>query len=177
MDGLDDFLERRLRTPIKALLVQGLSPDRLALTLAVGLVIAAFPVIGATTILSVVAALALRLNMPLIQTVNYLGAPLQLACIIPFIRLGEWLFGAETLRLTLNQIVTLATTDPGRAVTTLWTSTWHAIAAWVIVAPLAAAAVFVVLRPALRAAGRQFRPSPAPVSPRVAEDAGGTCAP
>ena len=142
--------------PVKALLVQGLSPDRIALTLAVGLVIAGFPIVGATTVLSAVAAIALRLNMPLIQTVNYVGAPIQLACILPLVRLGERLFGSRPLHLSLKEMLALAVSDPGRAFSTLWVSGLQATAAWSLVAPPIGAAIYFALRPALRAAGRRL---------------------
>lgn len=151
------FFRKNVVAPVVALLVQGLSPEKIALTFAVGLCLAAFPVIGATTFLCTVAAMALKLNMPLIQTINYLGAPLQLGFLIPLIRLGERLFDAPRLRLSLSQIVTLVATEPRHAIALLWTSTIHAIAAWLLVAPLAGALVYGVLLPILRAAARRLR--------------------
>jgi uncharacterized protein (DUF2062 family) len=162
--SLASAVQGRLVTPVKALLIQGLSPDRVALTLAVGIAIAGFPIIGMTTILSIAAAFALGLNMPLIQTVNYLGAPIQLACILPFIRLGERLFGTQPLTMSLKEIVTLVTTEPSRAVSALWASTLHAVAAWALVAPVVGAAVYFGLRPVLRAAGRRFSRPAVPAS-------------
>jgi hypothetical protein len=37
-------------------------------------------------------ALALKLNLPAIQAANYVVMPLQIALIVPFVRLGGWLF-------------------------------------------------------------------------------------
>jgi uncharacterized protein (DUF2062 family) len=70
---------------------QGVSPDRLALTLALGFAIGCIPVLGAPTLLCAGLALALRLNLPAIQAANYAAMPLQLVLIAPFLRLGEWL--------------------------------------------------------------------------------------
>lgn len=70
---------------------QGGSPDRLALTLVLGFAIGCIPVLGAPTLLCVGVALALRLNLPLIQAANYAAMPLQLVLIAPFLRLGGWL--------------------------------------------------------------------------------------
>jgi uncharacterized protein (DUF2062 family) len=155
--GMIHVLDRRLLVPIRLLLAQGLSPDRIALTLAVGVALAAFPVIGATTILCTLFALALGLNLPLIQAVNFLGAPLQLVCLLPFMRLGAWIFGGTGARLTPSDFVSLVASEPHRAIGVLWVSTWHAIGAWLLVAPASAAILFVVLRPVLREVSARLR--------------------
>lgn len=74
-------------------LLQGISPRRLALTLALGFAIGCLPVIGVPTLLCAALALALKLNLPAIQAANYAVMPLQVALIVPFVRLGERLFG------------------------------------------------------------------------------------
>jgi hypothetical protein len=49
---------------------------------------------GLPTTLCFVAALTLRLNLPVLQAANYAVMPLQLALMVPFVRLGGWLFAA-----------------------------------------------------------------------------------
>ena len=71
---------------------QGISPQRLALTLALGFAIGCIPVVGIPTVLCAGLALALKLNLPAIQAANYVVMPLQIALIVPFVRLGGWLF-------------------------------------------------------------------------------------
>src|SRR3984885_8490003 len=75
---------------------QGISPRRLALTLALGFAIGCIPVIGIPTILCATVALALRLNLPAIQAANYVAMPLQFALIVPFMHLGKWLVSSES---------------------------------------------------------------------------------
>src|SRR5271165_3804523 len=77
---------------------QGISPRRLALTLALGFAIGCIPVLGIPTVLCGVLALALRLNLPAIQAANYAVMPLQLALIVPFVRLGGRLFAFGSVR-------------------------------------------------------------------------------
>ena len=72
-------------------LSQGISPRRLSLTLALGFAVGCIPVIGIPTVLCAGLALALRLNLPAIQAANYAAMPLQLALIVPFVRLGKWI--------------------------------------------------------------------------------------
>ena len=70
---------------------QGISPRRLALTLALGFAVGCIPLVGLPTVLCAALALALRLNLPAIQMANYVAMPLQLVLIVPFVRLGRWL--------------------------------------------------------------------------------------
>src|SRR5579872_6178647 len=91
----------RVVEPLLSLLRQGLSPERLALSVALGIALGVFPVLGTTTLLCGLAAILFRLNVPAMQLVNYLVFSLQLALLIPFIRLGELLYGADPAPLTL----------------------------------------------------------------------------
>ena len=70
-------------------LSQGISPRRLALTLALGVAVGCIPVVGIPTLLCAALAFAFRLNFPVIQAANYAVMPLQLILIVPFVRLGR----------------------------------------------------------------------------------------
>jgi uncharacterized protein (DUF2062 family) len=72
---------------------QSISPRRLALTLALGFAIGCIPVVGIPTLICAALAVALRLNLPAMQVANYAVMPLQLLLIVPFVRLGGWIFG------------------------------------------------------------------------------------
>jgi hypothetical protein len=72
---------------------EGLSPDKIALIVAIGLVLGAFPVYGCPTILCGLAAVILRLNLPGLQLVNQAATPLQIALLLPLARAGSWMFG------------------------------------------------------------------------------------
>jgi uncharacterized protein (DUF2062 family) len=78
-----------MKRKVIAWLRQGISPRRLALTLALGFAIGCFPVMGIPTALCAVLAVAFGLNLPAIQAANYAVMPLQLALIVPFVRLGR----------------------------------------------------------------------------------------
>lgn len=77
-------------------LSQGVSPQRLAITLALGFAIGCLPVVGIPTLLCAGLALMLRLNLPAMQVANYAAMPFQLALIFPFVRLGGWIYSANT---------------------------------------------------------------------------------
>lgn len=154
-------------------LTQGLSPDAMALTIAVGLAIAVIPVVGTTTLLCTAAAIVLRLNQPLIQAINYLSFPLQLAFIVPYLRLGRALFGGAAFRLSAEELAAFVSSHPAEAVGALWRVTLQALGAWILTAPFIAAAVYFAVRPVLRAAARRQRPESAPAAPQEREPEGG----
>src|ERR1700758_1921439 len=123
---------RAMRLKAETWLRQGISPRRLALTLALGFAIGWIPVIGISTAVCLVVALSLRLNVPAIQAANYAAMPLQIALIFPFVRLGAWLFssGAHT---PMNA----GTLAHDSAMKLIWTSgnlACEALAAWLVTA-------------------------------------------
>ncbi len=158
-----DLFQRRVLVPIRDLLRQGITPEKVALSVACGVVLGVFPVIGATTILCALAAIALRLNLPAIQMVNYVAMPLQLALLLPLMRLGESLFRAPRLQLSLPQILEMIRADASYAIATLWVSTMYAIVAWLILAPVGAATIYFLLRVPLRRAAFAYAARPIPV--------------
>src|SRR5436853_6256729 len=95
---------RKLVLPIIDLLRQGITPEKIALSLAFGIGLGVFPMLGSTTILCGLAAVIFRLNLPSIQLVNYFVYPLQLALLIPFFRFGEAIFRSPHVALSLPVI-------------------------------------------------------------------------
>jgi uncharacterized protein (DUF2062 family) len=150
------FFRTRIAAPVLAQLRRGLSPDRIALTIAIGLCIAIIPVVGVTTILSFLAAWALRLNQPIIQAINWSSYALQLMMILPFVRLGEWIFRAPRLGLSVEKFVAMARADLLGTIVAVWPTLWHAVAAWAITVPLFGAVVYYSVRPVIRSAARRI---------------------
>jgi uncharacterized protein (DUF2062 family) len=153
----DGFIQRKLVRPVIDLLKQGVTPEKMALSLALGVTLGIFPALGWTTALCAIAALALRLNLPAIQIVNYFMYPAQIALLIPFFRLGEWVFRAPRLAISVPQIYAMIHASVWNAIRLLWTTTWHAIVAWCLVAPVVAGIVYTILTPVLRRALRQLQ--------------------
>ncbi len=151
----ENFFQRKLVRPIVDLLKQGVTPEKLALSVALGVVLGIFPAIGSTTTLCAIAAFALRLNLPAIQIVNYFIYPAQIALLIPFFRLGERLFRAPHQDISVRQIYTLIHTSVWNTIKLLWTTSWHAMVAWCLIAPVLAGLVYVILLPVLRASLRR----------------------
>lgn len=147
----------RVWSRLLGLLRHGLSPEGLAWSLAVGLALGISPLFGTSTALCAGAALTFRLNQPAMQLANYLAYPLQIALLLPFIRLGERLFGAPRLPLSLPVIQEALRANAWGALHLFWTSLWHAGVAWLLVVPVPAVLLAWGLAPVFRTALKSFR--------------------
>src|SRR5260370_13977912 len=132
----EGFFYRCLARPMLDLLRQGVTPEKIALSVALGAALGVFPAIGWTTALCAIAALVLRLNLPAIQILNYFVYPAQIALLIPFFRLGEKLFRAQHLPISVLQMHAMIPAHRWAAIRLLWTTTRHPIAAWCLIAPI-----------------------------------------
>ena len=155
-------LLRKISDPIRQQLTQGLTPEKVALTVAVGLTIAVNPIVGTTTILCFAAAVALRLNQPIIQAINFSTYALQLLLMFPFIRLGEGLFRAPREHRSLDHLLALMREDLGRTLADVGVTLLHAFVAWLVVSPLIVAAVYFGTLPLFRTLSRRIRSAEPP---------------
>lgn len=138
----------RARRRMAGWLRQGIEPQTLAFTLALGFAVGAMPVLGVATPLCVVLAWALRLNPAAIQAANYAAYPVQLAMMLPFVHLGGWLFvrvaGRELAPATLFHI------SAHGALPRLGALAIEAMTGWLVVAIPAVALATLALAPLLR---------------------------
>jgi len=145
-----NFLQRRVIKPLVKLLRQGITPEKLALGLAVSAALAVIPAFGWSVWLCALAGVALGLNLPAMQAVNYFLYPAQVALLLPFFRLGEKLFRAPHLPLSVSQIFSMVHANFWGAIKLLWSTTWHAMVVWALLAPFAVGLIYFVLLPIFR---------------------------
>jgi uncharacterized protein (DUF2062 family) len=146
----EGFFKRRLVRPILDLLRQGVTPEKIALSVALGVALGVFPALGCSMALCTIAAIVLRLNLPAIQIVNYFVYPVQILLLVPFFRWGEKLFRAPHFPISVPQIYALFHAGAWIAIKLLWTTIWHAIVVWGIMAPLFVGLGYAILLPLLR---------------------------
>ncbi|MGB8261634.1 MAG: DUF2062 domain-containing protein [Terracidiphilus sp.] len=137
-----------MRRRVTGWLLAGISPRRLALTLALGFAIGCIPLLGIPTLLCLALALLLRLNLPAIQAANYLAFPVQVAMIVPFVRLGGRLFVSGHGRGF--DAGALLHSSPLAVLTHLGGLAGQALAGWTVVAVPTVAVLTLALTPLLR---------------------------
>jgi uncharacterized protein (DUF2062 family) len=145
------FWRRRVLTPILNQLKQGITPEKIAFTVALGALLSIFPILGATTLLCALAAILFRLNQPVMQLVNYLAYPLQLILLIPFYRAGERLLGLPPVPLNISLLLQRFRADTGQFFKDFGLIGVGGILIWLIVAPPLVALVYFTIRPPMRA--------------------------
>jgi uncharacterized protein (DUF2062 family) len=99
-----------------------------------GSLIGVFPILGTTTALCGVAGVAFKLNHIAIQAMNWLVYPLQILLVIPFLQLGNIIFGQPPLTLSIEEISAMFTEDFITAARNLGGLALRGIAAWLILA-------------------------------------------
>ncbi|MHB1398746.1 MAG: DUF2062 domain-containing protein [Trichloromonadaceae bacterium] len=125
----------RLNKWVRAALRQGLTPNQLALTLALGITLGVLPTVWGTSLLCVLAAWMLRLNQPLLQLVNCLVFPLQILLFVPFLQLGIFLFGGETPPLVQAWEPRGLLSEPLQTLRLAGEANLLAVAGWALAAP------------------------------------------
>jgi uncharacterized protein (DUF2062 family) len=156
------FWRRRIVAPIAAQLMQGVTPEKIALTIALGMAIGVFPILGATTVLCGVAGVAFKLNQPIIQLVNYLFTPVQLALLIPFYRAGEHLLRREPIPLSVSLLVERFSAGFWKFLGDFGMVGVGGILVWLILAPLFVTAIYYSTRPPLRGLAAKLSSAPSP---------------
>lgn len=155
------FWSRRVRDPLVALFTQGITPDKVALTLGVGTACSLLPFLGFTSLLNLGVGFALRLNQPLLQTLNQLLGPVQLLLIVGYVRLGECLWRAQDDRFTIREMIRVfREASLGDFLRQFGWAGIHAFTAWALTMPLVIATLYYTLRPMLRRlAARSVNPA------------------
>jgi uncharacterized protein (DUF2062 family) len=154
--------DNKLTRHVLDLLKQGITPHKIALATALGALLGIAPILGTTIVSCTVAALALRLNLVLIQIVNNLVYPLQLLLLIPFVQAGQWLFRQPPLPLSVSQIVAMVKQDFWGSIVALWSYTWHGAVAWLLFSAIAGPIIYVLVRLPVRRAMQKQEPVAAP---------------
>ena len=137
--------KNRLIASFIELLRQGMSPEKIALTIALGIMLGVTPVLGSTTVLCTLAALALRLNLPAIQLVNAVVYPLQIILLIPFFKLGALLFRTSAAAISVKGIEAMIHAGIWNAIESLWILTIHALVVWAALGAIITAVLYPVL--------------------------------
>jgi uncharacterized protein (DUF2062 family) len=127
-------LLQNFKTKFIQIFIYGLTPFQLALTISFGVTLGLFPFIGLTSVLCFIFAFIFRLNIIVIQLVNWLVAPLQLIMLVPFYQLGNYfsihLFKTEVIKLEIELFAQNAFLQK---LLTLLNSQISAILGWVVI--------------------------------------------
>jgi uncharacterized protein (DUF2062 family) len=135
MGRVRDWLQRRIRDPLVAELRLGATPESLAQATATGAAIGVLPFLGLTSLVALAVGRAQKLNPIALQVANYLVTPAQIALIIPFVRLGEYLTGASTMPLNPMEIISAFMDNPWAFLKEFGVAGLHGLLGWTLTVP------------------------------------------
>ncbi|EQA35867.1 PF09835 family protein [Leptospira inadai serovar Lyme str. 10] len=125
----------------------GTTPEKIALSLALGAGIGVFPLIGTTMALCALLGFLLRLNPVSVQIANYLMYPFQVLFLIPFLELGARISGKE---LDLGWAYRFVDGDASQLWEGLSNSAIYAVVGWGSIVPLLAIISYFILLPIVK---------------------------
>jgi hypothetical protein len=149
--------QRWIVTPVVGLLKHGADPDRLAWSLALGVVIGINPLLGSTTLVVLALAAVFRLNLVASQVGNHAMYPMQLLLFPVFIKLGSLIFGTQKLPIHGKELFEAVKRHPWDTTKLLWTWEWHALIVWVVLAAIALPAIAMGIKPPLEKMARRMK--------------------
>ncbi len=147
--GKRSWWRRWLLAPVLAQLTQGISANRMAWTIALGIVLGVFPIMGSTTLVCLLVGYLLRLNQPVLHVFKTAVYPLHLALILVFIHLGERLFGVPSLAFSIPELLAKFKDDPLQFAKDFGMAAFHGVVAWAVIAPVAAVLIKMSILPML----------------------------
>ena len=135
----------KLKVLLLNCLTQGAKPKQLSMTIVLGFAFGVIPLLGVNTALCFVVALALRLNVVIIQAINYMVFPLQLLLMIPFFKIGDWVSFSKAHQLTSVSFSTLWNMKGKEMFTSICFAELKALLAWIlIVSPIAILSYYIL---------------------------------
>lgn len=94
-----------LKDKVTALFKQGLSPILISQSIIVSGVFSIIPILGVSTFILTALSIKKKLNLPIMIAISYLMWPIQVLLIIPFIRVGEFIFSVPSTHHTAMEII------------------------------------------------------------------------
>ena len=140
------------------MLTTGITPRKLALTVALGFVIGIFPFFGIASLFCTLVGWRFKLNIPVLLSTCYLAGPFHLLLYLPFIQIGIWMFNADAFRFTFDEILNMLRQDWLDALSKLWLANLLGIIAWFLLGVPFAGFIYVLMLPVFR----KFVQVPAP---------------
>jgi len=151
------FWRRWLIDPLVLQLTQGVSPEKIALTLAVGSATALFPILGTTTLLCIAAGIVLKLNQPIIQSINIVCVFIWVPLLVAFVHLGDVLTHTASSSLDVPAMMSAFRHHPAEFFREFGVTAWHGILGWAVVAPFWIPSIYFLTRGPLRAAAHRIK--------------------
>lgn len=136
----------KLIDPILGFLKQGMTPNKLALSISLGFCFGLFPVVGITTLICFAISILLRLNVAAMQLINYIVYPIQLIILIPLIHLGSSISDINPIPYSVQEMIEIMNQNFFEAFELLGIAILMGILAWIIIIIPISVMIYIILR-------------------------------
>ncbi|MBC7713716.1 MAG: DUF2062 domain-containing protein [Rhizobacter sp.] len=134
-------------------LKKGATPEKLSQGLVTGILFGIFPLIGFTTLMSVLAGFIFKLNQIVVQTTNYLMYPVQIIMIPIYIKVVSMIFDVGYVPLRPDILISQFRADPGGFLRQYAIIGVYAVGLWCILSVV----LYLVLYPVILKAVLKFK--------------------
>ncbi len=132
----------KIKSTLLNQLKQGTSPHKIAQSMSFGFVLGTIPILGATTALCGIFGIIFKLNHVIVQMINYIVYPLQLILVIPFIRMGEWIFHQAPVPIYLPELIEQFKLNFWQSMERYLYTGLMGVCAWLLISPVLYAFVY-----------------------------------
>ncbi len=139
-------LKNKILIPFRLIPKEGLTAESLAFSITIGIIAGLFPIMGATTLISLLFTFLFRQNVLVVQSVQWLLGIVQIVLIIPFMKFGAFILNQNAIPINMHQI-NLAF-QPGllSGIRTIGIFHLYALLTWTILAVPASAISYFTFR-------------------------------
>ena len=133
MVRLKVYFAKHIIYPLLSLLKQGISSEKLSLTLALGISFGIMPFFGVSSAILTVLALIFHLNIVAIQLVNYGVYLIQMVLFVPFLELGNVIFGSSKCILNFENLFYMIKANFWGSISEIWQISFSGLLLWFII--------------------------------------------
>lgn len=133
------YLKNRILIPFRLVPKEGVTSESLAFSITIGIIAGLFPVLGTTTLISLLLTLLFRQNILVVQSVQWLLGLVQIMLIIPFMKLGAFILNQNVIHINMHQINIAFQPGFFSGIRTVGIFHLYAILTWIILAVPASA--------------------------------------
>jgi uncharacterized protein (DUF2062 family) len=143
---------RLVVAPVMGQLKQGIAPDKLGWSIGIGVTIGIFPVWGTRAWICLLVGWLFQLNQPVLHAFKSLLYPVQVLLLIPFMQMGQLIFGKPPLKISIEFLKGELARGPLEFWSEFGWLMLRATVAWMLVAPVLLFVLKWTVTPLLRRA-------------------------
>jgi len=99
-----ESVKTRIIIPFRLVPKEGLTPEKLAFSVTLGIIAGVFPVMGTTTLVGLLLTMLFRQNLLVVQAVQWILALVQVLLVIPFMQFGAYILNQNAVHISMEQI-------------------------------------------------------------------------